>query len=586
MTAFSNELLSSHSSSMNFMTELCFSHNCRVCAKEFPFFIKKICGDSGDEAVCPGRHNSPWGHFESLQSSDVFTPETYDCNNPKESESPRFQAILRVTSAPRKRFPADIKSFSHELNSKGVRPFPIWKPRGLNNLEEILVVIRAKFDKAKEEVNSDLAIFAADLVGILEKNADSHPEWQETIEDLLVMARSCAMTSPGEFWLQCEGIVQDLDDRRQELSPGTLKQLHTRMLFILTRCTRLLQFHKESGLAEDENVFQLNQLRLLQSADKCIPPGVGRDGKISNAPKKAASARKSYSQEQKAASVRKSYSQEQSAWGREQGGQNVDKNEPLKTSNDTKTASDVLLAAAKASELPLVKDMHEHSSKQQDNVSWGNWGDQQNLADESSIICRICEEEVPTLHVEDHSRICAITDRCDQMCLSVNERLVRISETLEKMIESFAQKDIQHAAGSPDIAKVSNSSVTEESDVLSPKLSDWSRRGSEDMLDCFPEADNSIFMDDMKGLPSMSCKTRFGPKSDQGMATSSAGSMTPRSPLLTPRNSQIDLLLAGKSAFYEHDDLPQVLVYFTLFLPINNWVMGPVPETSILKKRG
>jgi hypothetical protein len=34
-------------------------------------------------------------------------------------------------------------------------------------MQEILVVIRAKFDKAKEEVNNDLAIFAADLVGIL-----------------------------------------------------------------------------------------------------------------------------------------------------------------------------------------------------------------------------------------------------------------------------------------------------------------------------------------------------------------------------------------------------------------------------------
>lgn len=59
----------------------------------------------------------------------------FDCETPKESESPRFQAILRVTSGPRKRNPADIKSFSHELNSKGVRPFPFWKPRGLNNLE-------------------------------------------------------------------------------------------------------------------------------------------------------------------------------------------------------------------------------------------------------------------------------------------------------------------------------------------------------------------------------------------------------------------------------------------------------------------
>lgn len=65
----------------------------------------------------------------------LFFQNSYDFENPKESESPRFQAILRVTSAPRKRFPGDIKSFSHELNSKGVRPFPFWKPRGLNNLE-------------------------------------------------------------------------------------------------------------------------------------------------------------------------------------------------------------------------------------------------------------------------------------------------------------------------------------------------------------------------------------------------------------------------------------------------------------------
>ncbi|KAJ6387362.1 hypothetical protein OIU78_017143 [Salix suchowensis] len=521
-------------------------------------------GESSSEA---GQHSSSCSHSGGLRISDASTPETYDCDNPKESESPRFQAILRLTSAPRKRFPADIKSFSHELNSKGVWPFPFWKPRGLNNLEEILVVIRAKFDKQKEEVNSDLAIFAADLVGILEKNADSHPEWQETIEDLLVLARSCAMTSPGEFWLQCEGIVQELDDRRQELPPGILKQLHTRMLFILTRCTRLLQFHKESVLDENENVFGLRQSRLLCPVDKQIPSGAGRDGKISTAAKKAASGRKSYSQ----ALVRKSYSQEQHDWSREQDilpeklpsfadsalkseesptgrdrmsswkplpspgkstkevipveEQNDSKTEPLKTSNCRRGASDVHLATAK------------------------------NIVDESSIICRICEEEVPTLHVEDHLRICAIADRCDQKGLSVNERLIRISETLDKMI---VQKYIHHAVGSPDVAKVSNSSATEESDVLSPKLSDWSHRGSEDMLDCFPEADNAVFMDDLKGLPSMSCRTRFGPKSDQGMATSSAGSMTPRSPLLTPRTSHIDLLLAGKSAFSEHDDLPQL----------------------------
>ncbi|KAK7833073.1 putative serine/threonine protein kinase ireh1 [Quercus suber] len=110
----------------------------------------------------------------------------------------------------------------------------IWRLKKAQ-MHEILVVIWAKFDKAKEEVNSDLDIFAADLVGILEKNADSHPKWKETIQDLLVLAQSYAMTSSAEFWLQCEGIVQELDNRRQELHPGILKQFQP-MLFILTRC--------------------------------------------------------------------------------------------------------------------------------------------------------------------------------------------------------------------------------------------------------------------------------------------------------------------------------------------------------------
>nr|GLL21744.1 probable serine/threonine protein kinase IREH1 isoform X1 [Ipomoea trifida] len=553
-------------------------------------------GEPSSEA--PGRFNSSWSHSGGQQTLDACTPDlktSYDCDNPKESESPRFQAILRVTSAPRKRHHVDIKSFSHELNSKGVRPFPLWKPRGLNNLEEVLTMIRTKFDKAKEEVDSDLHIFAADLVGILEKNAEAHPDWQETIEDLLILARSCAMTSPGEFWLQCEGIVQELDDRRQELHTGMLKQLHTRMLFILTRCTRLLQFHKESGFAEDEPISLLRQS--LQPTDKHVSGGLRRDGKSASAIKAP-----------KGPPTRKSYSQEQHGldWKTDQSGRpeiiqsrpaesmkNLDspgernrmaswkklptpagkslKEIPLVKEHDNLEASkslvnrrgapDVDLATVKHPELPFSRDSQGHlsvSSKDQHKVSWGYWGDPPSTSDESSIICRICEEEVPTLHVEEHSRICAIADRCDQNGLSANERLVRIAETLEKLMESFSQKDFQPAVGSPDGAKISNSSITEESDVLSPKLSDWSRRGSEDMLDCFPEADNSAFMDELKGLPSMSFKTRFGPKSDQGMTTSSAGSMTPRSPLHTPRTSPIDLLLSTKGCYSEHEDLPQM----------------------------
>ncbi|CAN4098323.1 unnamed protein product [Withania somnifera] len=242
--------------------------------------------------------------------------------------------------------------------------------------------------------------------------------------------------------------------------------------------------------------------------------------------------------------------------------ENIDSSiEASKPLNDERRPPDLDLDTVKHPDLSSARDSHAHSSvpsKHHRKVSWGYWGDQPSVSDESSIICRICEEEVPTLHVEDHSRICAIADRCDQKGLSVNERLIRVADTLEKLMESFAHKDIPHAVGSPDGAKLSNCSVAEESELLSPKLSDGSCRGLEDMLDCLPEVDNSVFMDELKGLPSMSCKTRFGPKSDQGMTTSSAGSMTPRSPLLTPKTSPIDLLLAGKGCLSEHDDLPQM----------------------------
>ncbi|ONK65314.1 uncharacterized protein A4U43_C07F35850 [Asparagus officinalis] len=503
---------------------------------------------------------------------------------------------MQATSAPRKKFPGDIKSFSHELNSKGVRPFPFWKPRGLYNSKEVLKIIQVKFEKAKEEVNSDLAVFAGDLVGIMEKHAETHPEWKETLEDLLLLARSCDVMTPGEFWLQCEGIVHDLDDRRQELPMGVLKKLHTRMLFILTRCTRLLQFHKESVFAEDKLVMDL---RDLHSADKKIKSGLGKDSKdtvVTRSLTEAASSRKSYSQEQHNLKWKRSqeikpvnfFSQHDSVIAKEEESPNreriaswrplpspVQKSQkearPIKDdpSNKKEDPSCILNRGGNADANQIVINQPELSCSVDSNVqtsgppkhqrkfSCGNW-DQQNFSEEGSIMCRICEEYVPTLYVEDHSRVCTVADRCDQKGLCVDERFLRIAETLENMIEVCTQKDLPNAVGSPDVSKMSSSSMTEESDVISQKLSDWSRRGSADMTDCFQEADNSIF-DDMKNLPPMTCKTRFGPKSDQGMATSSAGSMTPRSPLTTPTPSHIDMLLTGKGALYETEDLPQII---------------------------
>ncbi|URD86110.1 hypothetical protein MUK42_27582 [Musa troglodytarum] len=537
------------------------------------WFTASVDASSGQQGSS-GKAKLSWDKYEGFKNQSTFTSEAespYDgCETQKESESPRFKEIMQATSAPRKKNPGDVKSFSHELSSTGM-----------------------KFEKAKEEVNSDLAIFAGDLVGIMEKNLENHPEWKEILEDLLILARSCCVMTPGEFWLHCESIVQDLDDRRQELPSGMLKKLHTHLLFILTRCTRLLQFHKESGFAEDEILMHPGS-RIVHSAE--VPSGPTKDKKCTKAEKNSMEAvisRKSHSQEQRnlkwkrsqempvsffpqldvAKDVLPSTTRERIAsWkplpsrapkNQKESGLLADEltNQKVDSMHLSKSLNEGLILPNLPEQTNLI-DASAHlsaPSKHQHKVSWGYWPDQQSISEEGSIMCRICEEYVPTMYVEEHSKVCAVADRCDQKGLSVDERLIRIAETLEKMVDFYTQKDLPNVTGSPDVAKISNSSMPEESDISSPKFSDLSRQGSVDMLDCLHESENPIFLDDLKNLSSMTCKTRFGPKSDQGMTTSSAGSMTPRSPLMTPRASHIDMLLTGKNTLPESDDIPQMI---------------------------
>lgn len=59
------------------------------------------------------------------------------CEVPKEKEieSPRFQALLRMTGGPRKGKTPDIKSFSHELDPRGIRSHEFMRPHNLHELE-------------------------------------------------------------------------------------------------------------------------------------------------------------------------------------------------------------------------------------------------------------------------------------------------------------------------------------------------------------------------------------------------------------------------------------------------------------------
>ncbi|KAI9162147.1 hypothetical protein LWI28_024304 [Acer negundo] len=508
----------------------------------------------------------------------------------KEIQSPRFQAILRVTSGRKKKAP-EIKSFSHELNSKGVRPFPVWKSRALGHMEEVMVAIRAKFDRLKEEVNADLGVLAGDLVGTLEKTSDSHPEWREDLEDLLLIARQCATMTPSEFWVKCEAIVQSLDDRRQELPMGILKQAHTRLLFVLTRCTRLVQFQKETGY-EDDHILGLHQLsdlgvypqQILEIAQQDFSgPLVG--GKLMNEKQRT----KSLEQEQDSMLLKKDHvdqnstietlnvevgtaktpdssSYRMSSWKKlpsapgknRKGSDSVDtplkdKSETLQIKNEKKASSDNF-----STENPDTPSCHPPSSRLT-KVSWAYWGEQQTVSYENSMICRICEVEIPVVHVEEHSRICTIADRCDLKGLTVNERLDRVAETLEKLLDSWTPKSTPRSIDSPrgSLEVASTSSMHDDLNELSPKQNNLSRRGSEDMLDRIPDTDNAFILEDLNVLREISCDKNLN-ATDIGTKTSSAGSLTPRSPLLTPRTSQIELLLSGHRTMTELQNDQQI----------------------------
>ncbi|KAB2011899.1 hypothetical protein ES319_D09G051700v1 [Gossypium barbadense] len=517
---------------------------------------------------------SPWNQSKSLRAP-----------SPLSTESPRFQAVLRVTSGRRKKAP-DVKSFSHELNSKGVRPFPLKKSRALGHMEEVLLATRMKFDRLKEEVNSDLGVFAGDLVDKLEKTSDSHPEWKESLEDLLVVAQRCAKMPACEFWVKCEGIVQNLDDRRQELSMGVPKQLHTRLLFILTRCTRLVQFHKESGY-EDDHILGLHQLsdlgvypeQMFEFARKDTSGQL--DGKeVSEKQRKKAQGQEKSKQDQvgqilstanviaeveTAKSVDStSSSYRMSSWKKLPSA--ADKNRKGQDTPDSNSKNRAEQSQAK-DETPRMEPLETPSGYPQSSrtpkTSWPFWGDHQSVTYENSMICRICEVEIPVVHVEEHSRICTIADRCDLKGLTVNERIERVVETLDKILDSWTPKSTPKSIDTPresfEATRVYTSSIHEDTDDFSPKHSNHSRQCSDDMLDCVPDVDNAFLMEHMNALHDVSCETHLNLSTlDLCTKASSGGSLTPRSPLLTPRTSQIELLLSGRRRIAELENHQQI----------------------------
>ncbi|KAG1347120.1 putative serine/threonine protein kinase IRE [Cocos nucifera] len=491
-------------------------------------------------------------------------------------QSPRFRAILRATSGRKKRGPTDVKSYSHELNSKTPHHLPIRKFRGLSSPEDIMTFIRTKFNRLKNEINAELGVYAGDLVGILEKAADEHAEWRVPLEDLLVVAQKCAEMPPDEFWLKCEGIVQNLDDRRQELPMGTLKQAHTRILFILTRCTRWLQFQKEGTYGEEDHILGLHQL-----SDLGVYPEQTGSGEAGQGPRSAMSTIKDrlirkkileyrylsqdftgrplrYSAETDSPAKMSSWKKLPSAAEKNQKKFHDGKDESL-----MKKVSDSLPQADKTKvgldETAEILDVSEHCSEILDSLMQpslkdhdvaSDYSEGQQIPDDGKpkMICRICDFEIPTIHAEGHFRVCTIADRCDSMGLTIDERLGKVAEVLEKILATCTSRSSDMVVVNQELAKISASCITEESDDMSPCQNN-SSCPSAGTRECSLEVASTLTMNNLNELP---------PMLNGSHCASSSGSMSPQSPLLTPRTRQIELLMSGPKALSEIESLQQI----------------------------
>ncbi|KAG0501742.1 hypothetical protein HPP92_001814 [Vanilla planifolia] len=466
----------------------------------------------------------------------------------KEMQSPRFRAIIRATSGRRKRSPTEVKSFSHELNSKGTSHLPIRKLCGLTSSEEIMMVIKSKFKRLKEEVNAELGVYAGDLVGILDKTTEEHPEWREPLEDLLVISQKCAEMSADEFWGKCESIVQNLDDRRQELPMGTLKQVHTRILFILTRCTRLLQFQKEGGYGEEEHILGLHQFSDLGFYPDQSDSGQALKNQITAKDIKEKLIRAkiqekrlniSYLNQCSSGGGDSPASRDRiSSWKKlpsaaEKNQKKVDEEKyvnqlkkvpSLQKLEKAKLGANVKAEGFKGTEKPPKSSAGTISS---------NTRSEKVLDGKRVMICRICDFEIPTMHAEGHFKVCTIADKCDSKGLTVNERLLRVAEVLEYILEQGKPKDDKA------VARIRASYQTRESYEPHSSLNndDQSSIATKEYIS---NVANSHSADDQVGL------------------ASSSGSISPQSPLVTPRTGQLTQLLMDKISFFELENFQQI----------------------------
>ncbi|KAL8130848.1 hypothetical protein AgCh_006964 [Apium graveolens] len=441
------------------------------------------------------------------------------------------------------------KSFSHALGRKGGIRLIHPRPYSFADLKEFLGALRSRFSAAKEVVNSELTCFTHEVVEVLQKNDLMSPLEIQMIEGLLILAQQCLEMTSFEFRSSCEIIVQDLTEKRQRNQTEVLKWLFTRMLFILTRCTRLLHFEKDSEHIDEKSFLKFKEC--LKRVPSCEMNWVmntdSADSDSDNAQNLRFGAKDSLKEKNQS-----DFLQLESCWGAE-----VPLDESLKNViNDLmvskKTSSEASQTEALSDRNQQLHEVDEETVKISDS---GLLTEQnQNTNELDLVICRICEELVSSPQLEPHSYICAYADKCDLNCSNLDERLQRHAEVLEQILDSLsltvnATYDIPEGS-----ILQTNSSVI--SDVYSPKISEWRSKGAEGMFEDIHEMDTA-YIEDAPLATFANIRGHSGLKKIQG-PPSSAESMTSTSSANTPRSGSFDFSWIEHQNPSELDDVQQI----------------------------
>ncbi|KAK3231583.1 hypothetical protein Dsin_003464 [Dipteronia sinensis] len=448
-----------------------------------------------------------------------------------------------------------LKSFSHELGPKGGISSAHPRAHSYNDLKELLDTLHSKFDAAKEVVNSELASFSGDVMNVLEKMDSSFSEGHKMVEDLLNLAQQCIEMSSSLFRVKCELIVQDLTEKRQQCQSGLVKWLFTRMLFILTRCTRLLMFRKEREPIDEKSLHKfkkcLESIPAVETSWEHNPGIADSDydlyqrcdakqkflgqNKISSVP------------EDRFSSSRPSEPADQSGITSRKNSVGIDeKLPPQKTQINSCSEEQQVHQVDGRFVTKSANDSSCHSLHEQEHCTDGS----------DSVICRICEEIVPISHLESHSYICAYADKCELNCLDLDERLLKLSEILEQIAECCSLS-FHPSVGSPENSRLQTTTSGLISEGYSPKISEWRNKGLEGMFEDIHEMDTACIDD--SHLNSINLKGHFGVKLSSQRASSSTGSITSVSSTNTPRTGHFDSFWLEHNNPSELEDVQQML---------------------------